>query len=77
LEELHVHMTGVEDKRATEAGELSALVVETSNALVNLRMLPIRDVSQLPKMAHEILKAAGIILELLREEHHSGSTPWD
>jgi hypothetical protein len=41
LEELHVHMTGVEDKRATEAGELSALVVETSNALVNLGMLPI------------------------------------
>jgi hypothetical protein len=41
LEELQACMDGVEDERATEVGKLSMLVVGISNALVNLRMLPI------------------------------------
>jgi hypothetical protein len=44
LEEVCVHVTGVEDERAVEARELSALVIEASNTLVHLRMLPIRDI---------------------------------
>jgi hypothetical protein len=38
LEELHARVAGVED------GELSALVVEASNALVDLGMLSIQDI---------------------------------
>jgi hypothetical protein len=44
LEELRVRMAGVEDERAAEAGDLSALVIEASNALVDLRMLPVWDI---------------------------------
>jgi hypothetical protein len=46
LEELHMRMAGVEDERATKVGKLSVLVIEASNALVDLGMLLIRDVPQ-------------------------------
>jgi hypothetical protein len=46
LEELHMRMAGVEDERATKARKLSVLVIEASNALVDLGMLLIRDVPQ-------------------------------
>jgi hypothetical protein len=36
-----------------------------SNALVVLRMLPIRDVPQLLNKAHEVLVVVGLILENL------------
>jgi hypothetical protein len=45
LEELHVHVARVEEERAIEAGELAALVIEASNILVDLRMLPIWEVA--------------------------------
>jgi hypothetical protein len=51
-----------EDEHATEDGELSSLVMEASNALFDLRMLPIRDIPQLPKTAQEIMAAVGLIL---------------
>jgi hypothetical protein len=44
LVELRAHMAGVEDECAAEAGKLSMLVVGVSNALVDLRMLQIRDI---------------------------------
>jgi hypothetical protein len=44
LDELHARMVGVEDERAVETGELSVLVIEASNTLVDLGMLPIRDI---------------------------------
>jgi hypothetical protein len=69
LEELRVWVAGVEDEHAAKAGELSALVVEASNALIDLMMIPIQDVPQHLKMAQEVLKAAGVILGRLREEH--------
>jgi hypothetical protein len=43
-EELCVRVAGFEDECAAEAGKLSKLVVEISNALVNLGTLPIRDI---------------------------------
>jgi hypothetical protein len=46
LEELHACMANAEEERATEAGRLEALVVEASNALVDLRILPIWEVPQ-------------------------------
>jgi hypothetical protein len=36
LEELHVCMAEVEDERAAEAGELSTLIIEACNTLVDL-----------------------------------------
>jgi hypothetical protein len=44
-----------------------------SNALVNLGMMPIQDIPQLPKSAREVLPVAGLILEHLQEA--LGSTP--
>jgi hypothetical protein len=44
LEEFHARMAAVEDERAIEARDLSVLVIEASNALVDLGMLPIRDI---------------------------------
>jgi hypothetical protein len=41
----------VELERVAKAGKLSMLVVGISNALVDLGMLPIRDIPQLPKIA--------------------------
>jgi hypothetical protein len=65
MEELHVRVAGVKDERATEAGELSQLIMEISSALVNLGTLPIRDIPQLSKMAQEVSVAASLILERL------------
>jgi hypothetical protein len=41
LEEICAHVDGIKGERAAEAGQLSQLVVEISNALVGLGMLPI------------------------------------
>jgi hypothetical protein len=50
---------------STEGVTLSMLVMGICNVLVDLRMLPMRDVPQLPKKAHEVLAAVGLILEHL------------
>jgi hypothetical protein len=39
-----VHMSGVEDECAIDAGKLLTLVVGISSALVDLMMLPIREI---------------------------------
>jgi hypothetical protein len=41
----------VVDDRTTEARKLSMMVMGISNVLVDLRILPIQDIAQLPKMA--------------------------
>jgi hypothetical protein len=56
---------------------LSKWVMEISNSLVDVGMLPIRYIPQLPKMAQEVLAAAGLILECLQEVHASDAGPWD
>jgi hypothetical protein len=71
VEDLRVHVARVEDERAAKAMDLSTLFVDASNALVDLGMLPIQDIPQLPKMAHNVLKAVGVILQCLQEEHAS------
>jgi hypothetical protein len=43
MEELCVRVARVEEERAAEAGELAALVVEASIALVDLWTLPIQE----------------------------------
>jgi hypothetical protein len=68
-------MAGVEDERTTEARELSMLVMEASNALVDLRMLPIQDIPKLSKTAHGVMAAASLILEHIREGHAFDAVP--
>jgi hypothetical protein len=65
LEELCVHVAGVEDERVVEAGELSTLVMEASNTVVGLRMLPIRDIPQLLKTA-QVVMAPALVPRILR-----------
>jgi hypothetical protein len=72
LKELHVCVARVEDERTAEVRELSVLIIEASNALVDLEMLHIRDVPQLPKTAQEVPGT-----KRLREEHASDAGPWD
>jgi hypothetical protein len=77
LKKLHTCMDRVEDECVTEAEKLSMLVVGISNALIDLKMLPIRDIPQILKSVLEVLIAVGLILERLREEHASGAGPWE
>jgi hypothetical protein len=77
LEELHARVARVEDEHTVEVGYLSWLVMEISNALVIIGMLPIQGIPQPPKMAQEVLAVGSLILELLRDEHPSGAGPWD
>jgi hypothetical protein len=69
-------VAGIESKRAAKAMKLSQSVREISDALVNLSVLPIRDIPQCLKSTQDVLMAAGPILERLREEHASGTGPW-
>jgi hypothetical protein len=59
MEELHACVAGVEEEHAADAEELATLVVEASNTLVDLGMLPIREVPQISKKTQEVLKAMG------------------
>jgi hypothetical protein len=51
LEDIHAHVDMIEGERAIKAGQLLQLVMEISNALVDLGMLPVQDIPQLPKSA--------------------------
>jgi hypothetical protein len=53
------------------------LVVGISNALVELGMLPVQDIPQLPKSAQENLTVASLLLEHLWEVQASDAGPWD
>jgi hypothetical protein len=44
LEEIRARVDEIKGECAAEAGQLSQLVVEISNALVNIGMLPVQDI---------------------------------
>jgi hypothetical protein len=75
LEELRMRMVGIEDERATEAVGLSRLVMEISDALINVGLFSIRDIPRLPKSTQEVLVLTGLILEHLQEERASNAGP--
>jgi hypothetical protein len=60
-----------------EASQLLQLAVSISNALVDLGMLSFRYIPQFPKSVHEVLMAAGFLLEFLREAQTSSACLWD
>jgi hypothetical protein len=75
LEELHARVARVEDECVGEAMKLSRLVMGVPDALVDLGVFNIWDIPQCPQSAQEVLAAAGLILERLREEHASDASP--
>jgi hypothetical protein len=77
LEGIRARVDGIGGERAVEAGQLSQLVMEISNAPADLGMLPIQDIPQLSRSAQEVLTTAGLLLERLREAQASGAGPWD
>jgi hypothetical protein len=68
LEKLRERVAGVENKRATEAVQLSRSVMEIFDALVDLGVFPIRDIPAQPKSAKDVLAVVSPVLEWLREE---------
>jgi hypothetical protein len=73
LEELHERMAEVESERTIEAVQLSRLVMEISDASVDLGIFPIWDIPVHPKSAQDVLTTASLVLERQHEEHAS---PW-
>jgi hypothetical protein len=65
LEEVRLCMARIEDERTTEAMRLSWLVMEISDALIDLWVFPVWDIPLLLKSAQEVLALAGLILECL------------
>jgi hypothetical protein len=55
----------VEDDRATEAGQLSWLVRDISDALVDLNVLPIQDNPLQPQSTKDVLTTFGLVVERL------------
>jgi hypothetical protein len=60
-----------------EARRLAVLVRDVSKVPVDLGMPPILRIPRDSYTAHNILEAAGIILECLWEAYASGRDPWD
>jgi hypothetical protein len=75
LDMTRVHVDRIDSEHASEAEQLSWWVVRISNVLVDLGVLPIRDISQLPKSAPEVLPAVDLILKRLEEGFGTHKTP--
>jgi hypothetical protein len=63
--------------RAAEAERLSHQVVQVAGVLIDLGLLPIEDIPQLPKTAEEVLPALTLMLKHLQEALDYGISPWD
>jgi hypothetical protein len=44
--------------------------------LVDLAMMPVQDIAQLPKWAREVLPVVDLVLKCLEEALASGAGPW-
>jgi hypothetical protein len=75
LEELRECGATVENEHATEAVQLLLSVMEISDAVVDLGVFLIWDIPPQPRSAQDVLMAASLVLEHLREEHASGTGP--
>jgi hypothetical protein len=61
-------VAGIEDNCAVEAEQLSRSIRKIFDALVNLNVLPIRDISLRPRSAKDVLAAFSLVLDRIREE---------
>jgi hypothetical protein len=66
LDTAYACLDRINDECAAEARQLLWLVMGISNALVDLGMLPVQDIPQLPKSAQEVLPVADRILKHLQ-----------
>jgi hypothetical protein len=57
-----------EDDRAIEAEQFSRSIREISDAVVDLNVLPIRDIPSHPRSAKDVLAVFSLLLERLRGE---------
>jgi hypothetical protein len=77
LSQACARMDRINGKCTTEAERLLWQVMRVSHILVDLGMLPIKDIPQLSKSAREVLPAVGLILKRLQEALASSAGPWD
>jgi hypothetical protein len=77
LDKAHAHVDRIDGERVTEAKQLSQQVMRISNILVNLGLLSIQDIPQLPKSTQEVLPVVDLILKHLQEALPSGIGLWD
>jgi hypothetical protein len=67
LDEAHACMNEIDGECAGEGERLSRQVMRISGILVDLGMLPIQDIPQLPRSAREVLSVVDLILKSLQE----------
>jgi hypothetical protein len=72
---MRVH--GVADNWAAEAECLSRQLAWVAKVLIDLGLLPIEDMPQLPQMARDALPAVTLVVERLQEVLDFGTGPWD
>jgi hypothetical protein len=77
LEKARVSVHMIDGERAAEAHQVSQWVVRISNVLVDLGLMPVQDIPQLPKSAREVLPVVDLVLKCLQEALASGVGPWD
>jgi hypothetical protein len=70
-------MDKIDDEHAAKARQLSQLVMGISSVLVDLGMLPIQDIHQLPKSVREVLSMTDLVLKCLQKALAFGAGPWD
>jgi hypothetical protein len=77
LDKARDHVDRIDDERAIEAEQLLQWVMRISSVLVDLGLLPIQDIPQLPKSAQKVLPVIDLILKRFQEALASGASPWD
>jgi hypothetical protein len=77
LDKPHMRVDRIDGERTAKTEQLSQRVVRISSILVNLGLLPIQDIPQLPKSAWEVLPVVDLILKRLQEALASYTGPWD
>jgi hypothetical protein len=77
LDKAHAHVDRINVERATEAERLLQRVMRIFNVLVDLGMLPIQDIPQLPESVQKVLPMADLVLKRLQEALASGAGPLD
>jgi hypothetical protein len=64
-------------ERAAEAKQLSWRVMQIFGDQVDLGMMSIQDIPQLPKWAQEVMSVVDLALKCLQKALASGAGPWD
>jgi hypothetical protein len=77
LVELRQRLEETRLARGAEAARLARIVGDMSGALVNLGMAPVPEIPQLPDKADDVLRAAGVVVERLKDAADNGFGLWD